>query len=72
MITLRVFFRKLFRLHVPVCQYECDKAGKIAYCQTFGGGFVCTRLKGHKGKHSACGSHDGNATETHDLHIWED
>ena len=68
---MRIFFRKLFRLHVPVCRFECDKAGKVAYCQAVGNGFVCTRLAGHKGHHSACGSGDGGATEIHDLYTWE-
>ncbi len=71
MITLWIFFRKLCRLHVPVCRNECDKAGKVNWCGKTDNGFMCTRLKGHKGLHSACGSSTGGATEQHDLHTWE-
>ena len=67
---MRAFFRKLFRLHVPVCRFECDKAGYESYCKEHDNGFICTRTEGHKGKHSACGSGNGGATEIHDLYTW--
>ena len=69
---MRIFFRKLFGLYVPVCRFECDKAGYESYCQANSNGFTCTRTKGHKGAHSACGSTGGDATEIHDLFTWED
>ncbi len=65
---MRIFFRKLFRLHVPECRFECDRAedDRNNFCgeQDEKKFFVCTRKIGHKGNHVACG------TEEHDLKIW--
>jgi len=66
---LRIFFRKLMRLHVPECLYECERTFKESYefCgeKDDKGFFGCTRKIGHKGNHVACGTVD------HDLKVWE-
>lgn len=63
---MKNFIRKLVRLHVPTCVYECEKmtTGKD-WCRKSFHGFVCTRKKGHTGRHSACSEHE------HDLITWE-
>ncbi len=70
MSKLKVFFRKLLRLHVPECKYECEKIIEESrdYCNAEGkkGFFGCTRKVGHKGKHVACG------TVEHEFFVWED
>lgn len=65
---MRIFFRKLLRLHVPECLYECnfasDDTNNFCAASDDKGFFVCTRKIGHKGNHVACGCED------HDIKIW--
>ncbi len=69
MIELRIFFRKLFRLYVPECRFECQRGEYETYkfCGEFTKDkfYVCTRKTGHKGNHVACG------TIEHEVKIWE-
>ncbi len=67
-IRLRIFFRKLLRMYVPECRFECENNTDENYCGAQGnkGYYTCTRIKGHKGNHVACG------TEDHELYVWED
>ncbi len=48
-----------------VCKCECEDVGKCC-CVKHKSGFLCTRRKGHKGKHSAHGY------EEHDVEVWEE
>ncbi len=67
-IKLRVFFRKLLRLYVPECRFECDKADDqtLNFCGAVDDkrAYVCTMTKNHIGNHVACG------TEEHEIKIW--
>lgn len=53
------------------CKYGTDKVvlsdmNDVVRCENIGPfGYICTRPKGHKGKHVGCG------LETHILHSWE-
>jgi len=50
--------RRLVRKLCPVRDIGCEVQGPV-------GGYVCTRKKGHKGPHLACGTKEA-------YEIWED